>query len=609
MKRARLPFVLLVLLLAVPAGRDAAPVFGEVTTGAIPWSAVTTRSVSVSSDDRLSPVGMMHMPGHSAAGTARQAQDVARDLALDRLLGEMDRIVARTAVHAGTAAACGETGGSAGRDRPSTVAFTASTASTTVQARHAISTADGASARLASTDDAHRLLLPLLLADAAELARPVPAPERTALPSPEPTVEATAEPTAAPPTPLPTAEPAPLGPTWWADAMPIVRRECTTCHYAGGIGPFPLETFTQAVDMGQAMRFVLEEHVMPPLPAVADGETPLDDPRAMSEADRETLIAWVDGGMLEGDPADAPEVEPEGPDLGPPDLSYDIGFDFTPPSNQLDEYRCFVIDLPFRRDTEVRMVDLEPTNAAIFHHGILYLGTRDDRATVERLDREDRKPGYQCFGGPGFNSQEWVVAEAVGSPTKPYPAGTAKVLPAGSFLVLQLHYNSLNGVGEDRTKVHLWLPDEPVGEAPVDVRLANFWFRMPPGEADFEARVSARVRRGGGAFAAAPPGEIYQVWGHMHLLGASFTLDLKRADGSTQRLLDIPRWDFNWQGVYDLAEPVRIEAGDEVEMTCVWDNSAENQPYVDGRQVSPRTVGWGEGTLDEMCLGGFTVVP
>jgi hypothetical protein len=580
-KRFPLPIASIALASAVLLWATLSTVRGEAGALSSPWRAVTTQSVGT--DGGLAPEAAMHMPGFSAAGTARQAHVMHRERELDRLLGEMNRIVARTAVHAGVGDACGD-------DEP--------------RAAAPASARPAASARLASTAAVDAIVLPLLMADASELAVPAPAPPRPTDPDPDPDPAPTA-------VPSPTAEPAPpapTGPTWWADAMPIVRRECTTCHYEGGIGPFPLQTYAQAVDMAPAMRFVVEEHIMPPLPAVPHGETPLDDPRIMSDAERATLLAWIDADMPEGDPADAPELEPDADDYGPPDLSFDIGVDFTPPADQLDEYRCFVIELGFERDTEVRMVDLEQTNAAIFHHGILYLGTPGDRAAVTQLDRQDPKPGYQCFGGPGFNSQEWVVAEAVGSPTKPYPAGTAKVLPAGSFLVLQLHYNTLNGIGADRTKVHLWLSDEPVGEAPVDVRLANFWFRMPPGDDSYQAETSARVRAGGGLFAAAPPGEIHQVWGHMHLLGAAFTLDLERADGSSQRLLDIPRWDFNWQGVYDLAEPVTIEAGDEVRMTCTWDNSAENQPYVDGRQVRPRTVGWGEGTLDEMCLGGFTVV-
>ncbi len=595
------PLASLVLALLVVAGIAGMRARTNVGASMDPWRTGVPAYADPGTD--LAPAGIMHMPGFSAAGTARQASAARRDQALDHVLGELPRAIAHAAAQDGVAAACGDPA-----PAPALVAVAGDA--------HAVAPASAAlaaAASLAQGDDGRRIALPMTMADARldVLPHPQPvAPRPTEPPPPPTTVPA---PTNVPrPTdaPLPTAEPTPgvSGPTWWRDVYPIVKTECTTCHYVGGIGPFPLETFAQAKDMAPAINLVVADHVMPPLPAVPDGETPLDDPRIMTDADRETVLAWIDAGAPEGDPADTPDIEPQTDPFGPPDLSFDIGVDFTPPADQVDEYRCFVIDPGFTEDTEVRMVDLEQTNAAIFHHGILYLGTDGDRGTVSRLERDDPEPGYQCFGGPGFNSQEWVIAEAVGSQRGPYPAGTAKVLPAGSFLVLQLHYNTLNGIGADRTKVHFWLPEAPVRAAPVDVRMANFWFRMPAGDSDYVATTSTTIRNGGGLLGGAPPGDIYQVWGHMHLLGAKISLDLKRADGGTQRLLDIPRWDFNWQGVYDLAEPVRVKTGDEILMTCTWDNSAENQPFVDGRQVTPRPVSWGEGTLDEMCLGGFTVV-
>ena len=69
-------------------------------------------------------------------------------------------------------------------------------------------------------------------------------------------------------------------------------------------------------------------------------------------------------------------------------------------------------------------------------------------------------------------------------------------------------------------------------------------------------------------------------------------------------MLDIPRWDFHWQSVFELEEPLRVEPWQELSIACEWDNSAENQPAgEDGERLPPRDVAWGEGTRDEMCLG------
>ena len=94
---------------------------------------------------------------------------------------------------------------------------------------------------------------------------------------------------------------------------------------------------------------------------------------------------------------------------------------------------------------------------------------------------------------------------------------------------------------------------------------------------------------------------------HMHTLGTSGTLEIRRAEGDDTCLLDIPAWNFHWQGGYELREPVTVNPGDQLSIECHWDNTAENQQVVGGRPLEPRDVTWGEGTTDEMCLGGFYV--
>ena len=97
------------------------------------------------------------------------------------------------------------------------------------------------------------------------------------------------------------------------------------------------------------------------------------------------------------------------------------------------------------------------------------------------------------------------------------------------------------------------------------------------------------------------------IWGanaHLHTRGKAVRIDLLRTDGTEECLLDIPEWDFNWQGSYRFKEPVRANAGDQVRITCSWDNSAGNQPIIDGQPMEPRDIQWGDSTFDEMCLGG-----
>ncbi len=414
------------------------------------------------------------------------------------------------------------------------------------------------------------------------------------------------------PGPIP-SQPAAPALSYWRDAMPILSRECAGCHYSGGIAPFPLESYADARSNAELIRWALAENIMPPLPADPTTAKPFDDPRIMSAADRGLLIRWIDEGAVEGDPDSAPPIAP--PDrepFGPPNIKVDIGADYSPAVGVTDDYRCFIIDPGFRVDTEITMVDIVPQSAPMFHHGILYLAEPEDLADVRRLDKADAGPGWTCYGGPGFNSDEWTAAEAVGAMTRPYPAGTAKRISAGSVMVLQQHYNTNNGRHSDRTQVHFWKAPRPINKVPRDYRLVNPLFRIPAGAKEARATgylniVGTEGTGGLQLWPTARAGWLWRVWGHMHTLGDRFTLDLIRENGVRERLLDIPRWDFNWQGAYDLVDPVRVETGDRVEMGCVWDNSAENQPVVRGVKQQPRDVTWGEGTLDEMCLGGVTI--
>jgi hypothetical protein len=95
----------------------------------------------------------------------------------------------------------------------------------------------------------------------------------------------------------------------------------------------------------------------------------------------------------------------------------------------------------------------------------------------------------------------------------------------------------------------------------------------------------------------------------MHTRGTRAKLEIERAGGAKECVLEIPQWDFHWQGAYDLTQPKTARPGDRLALECHWDNSAANQPIVGGQRQPPRDLNWGEGTNDEMCLGLFYVTP
>ena len=87
---------------------------------------------------------------------------------------------------------------------------------------------------------------------------------------------------------------------------------------------------------------------------------------------------------------------------------------------------------------------------------------------------------------------------------------------------------------------------------------------------------------------------------HMHWLGKDFLMTATLPDGSKKTLIKVDRWDFDWQMSYDLADPVALPLGTRVDMVAHFDNSAANPRNPTSPPVG---VGWGERTVDEMCIG------
>jgi hypothetical protein len=228
------------------------------------------------------------------------------------------------------------------------------------------------------------------------------------------------------------------------------------------------------------------------------------------------------------------------------------------------------------------------------------------------LDDADPAPGYKCFGGPG-GTANLLGAWAPGTRGGDFPAGTGVPVDPGSRIVLQVHYNLTTGLGPtDRTSIQVKLDSEVARHAFLLPWADPSWvnaqtMRIPAGEADVRHEFTfapgpylgliTNNRLSAGRFT------VYAAALHQHLRGTRSRLEVRRAGGARECLLDIPRWDFHWQGGYGLKSPKIIERTDSLSIECHWDNSAGHQP--DG--LAPRDLNWGEGTGDEMCLGFFYI--
>lgn len=395
-------------------------------------------------------------------------------------------------------------------------------------------------------------------------------------------------------------------PTYFRDIKPIVDAKCAVCHRAGAVAPFDFTAYDQLYALREAVLNEVSQGTMPPWPP-AGGCTEYLGDRSLEAAQIDLLTAWVDTGAAKGDPADEGPPLDTGPvyDLSRIDHVLAMASPYVP-GPQPDDYRCFVIEWPESDTAFVTGLRFHAGEPRLVHHGIVYVAGPEHAGAIAALQADDAEPGYECFGGPAVPAG-WLGVWVPGTVGGDFPADTGVRVEPGSSVVLQIHYAANPEALPDLTSVEVSTEPHVEHEAWIQPWMDPTWLQpegltIPAGEPEVlaSAALDPVFFLGGGE-----PLTMHTVGLHMHLLGRRGRLDLVRADGTQECLLDIPRWDFAWQGAYALAAPRVLELGDRLRIECEWDNSPENQPVIDGELQAPEDTVWGEGTRDEMCLGAF----
>jgi hypothetical protein len=407
--------------------------------------------------------------------------------------------------------------------------------------------------------------------------------------------------------------PVSTGVTYHKDIRALLEQNCLGCHVAGGVGPFPLDTW-EAVQRvaGPVVMQVASGH-MPPWPADVSCHE-MHGVRSLTTEARGLFAAWQSAGFPEGTPADYKALPPlsTGRDVGAPSLSLANKAAYTP-AVKADDYHCFVLDHVFASDTYLTAMDIVPDQRAEVHHVQIHRVSSDQLAQVQALDDQSPEPGYSCLAGTGTNSQN-MFSWRPGGERVVFDDGDAAFVEKGSSFVIQVHYNTQflpdgQSPTPDQTKIAVWtLPD---GKLPDRVIYRTGVFGpvdLPAGDpsvvSDISQPMSTVSAFGGlGGFGGTfVPGEIIGMTPHAHQIASKMVAHLQHAGGGDDCLVNVPEWDFHWQLDYMFMKGVPYTANDMLVASCEYDNSEEHQPIVDGVMQAPRNVTFGEGSLDEMCL-------
>jgi mono/diheme cytochrome c family protein len=420
-------------------------------------------------------------------------------------------------------------------------------------------------------------------------------------------------------------------PTFAKDIAPIVYNHCAQCHRPGEVAPMSLLSYEDVRPWAKAIKSKVVSREMPPWGADTSQSLKMRNDPSLSQAQIDAVVAWVDGGSPRGNDADLPPKPTfaTGWTYGSePDYVLEMPVEHAIPAEGELGVQMFYSKIPFTEDRFAEVLELRPGNRSVVHHAGLFVVDIPEGTTIVegRLVGPDGKiigdrgsaglPRTEGMGLPGSSKLlSWVPGRGVDR----HRPNVGKRIPAGKYLNWQVHYNPTGKPEKDRTRLGIWFNKQPVTHE-VLIRQAGdplathkgglSLYRVEGKEIEYTADEGSTRRRG--ATPNIPPyAENWEIIGitpvieditlyymspHMHLRGKSLKWIVTYPDGRDQVILNVPRFDFNWQFNYELEEPLRIPAGSKIVGIGVYDNSAKNR----WNPAPHLPVYWSEQSWDEM---------
>ena len=365
-------------------------------------------------------------------------------------------------------------------------------------------------------------------------------------------------------------------PTYSKDVAPILNKRCLECHRAGEAGPMAFQSYKEVRPWAKAIKQATLSRTMPPWHADPKVNHFAND-RRLTEEELTTVGKWADNGAPEGNPKDLPAT-PEfvaGWKIGKPDFTIDTGADFKIPAEGVVRYQYFNVDPGFTADKWVSGIEVRPQQRSQVHHILVFVVEGGQRVTRAGEQFSDMLIGY----APGVPSIEW-------------PKDTAFLIKAGTKLRFQVHYTPNGKEAMDRSVLGLQFAKTPPKFRAFATSAMQPRLKIPPGDANYETKAY---------FTFPEDATLLDLTPHMHLRGKAFKYTITYPDGKSEELLNVPKYDFNWQLSYILAEPRKVPAGSKIEAVAWYDNSANNKYNPD----PTKEVKWGDQTFEEMMIGFF----
>ncbi len=366
--------------------------------------------------------------------------------------------------------------------------------------------------------------------------------------------------------------------TFHKDVEPIFQKRCVECHRPGEIGPFSLLKYDKAKSQSRQIKEVIVQRRMPPWHADPKyGEWKND--RRLTDVEVATVGAWVDAGAPEGDPKEAPAPRKfiDGWQIGTPDAVFKLPRPEKIPAEGTVPYRHAFVITKLKEDSWVQAIEVRPSAREVVHHVLVFV-----QYPLQRL--KEQPP----LDGGLFNGYFGIMVP--GESPMVFAEGMGKKIPAGAILIFQIHYTTTGKEAEDQTAVGLVFCKKPPKQEVITRGIVNPQIRIPPGAANHEETAT---------FTFDSDAKILSFLPHMHVRGKAFRYVATYPDGKEEVLLDVPKYDFNWQTCYRLKEPKTVKKGTKIRAYAHFDNSKDNPANPD----PTKEVRFGQQTWEEMLIG------